>query len=36
MNSVVDKRIFRTEYLLKLEAALERRFAGDYSRLYIY
>lgn len=30
MNSVVDKRIFRAEYLLKLEAALERRFAGDY------
>lgn len=30
MNSVVDKRIFRTEYLLKLDAALERRFAGDF------
>lgn len=30
MNSVVDKQIFRVEYLLKLEAGLERRFAGDY------
>jgi len=30
MNNVVDKQIFNAEYLLKLEAALERRFAGDY------
>lgn len=30
MQNVVDKRIFRAEYLLKLQAALERRFADDY------
>lgn len=30
MNSVVDKQIFQAEYLFKLGAGLERRFAGDY------
>jgi len=30
MNVVVRRQIFHSEYLLKLEAALERRFAGDY------
>ena len=30
MDGVVDRRIFRAEYLMKLQAALERRFADDY------
>lgn len=30
MQNVLDKRVFRAEYLMKLQAALERRFDDDY------